>query len=456
MRKPTASYWWNVLHTDRMLGSVGVCLDHLGRDTRGGTMMSASLDETVAETAPFDPFELQDTVTGDIRDPYPRMADLRRQSAVHFGNIDFTGSDEPEPPLVSEVPVPVSVFGHDEVVSVLRDDRTYSSTVYEGIMGVVMGPTILQMDAPRHKVQRALVSPAFRSRVLERWETELVRSVVDDLIDAFAARGRADLVRELNFGFPVQVIARILGLPMVDYPKFQEWTIGLISVASNWDRAMAASEELRVYLTAVIEQRRRQPADDLISDLVVAEIEGERLSDEDILAFLRLLLPAGVETTYRATGNLLFGLLQHPEQLEALRNDRALFPQAFEESLRWEPPVTVILRKTLKDAVLGGVPIPANSDVGLFLGAANRDDRRYADPDTFDMFRQAQQHVGFGFGVHMCLGMHLARMEARVAVNAILDRLDDIRFDPDADDDPHIHGMAFRSPTSLPVCFSPR
>ncbi|HEY5191152.1 MAG TPA: hypothetical protein VII77_04130, partial [Candidatus Deferrimicrobium sp.] len=122
-------------------------------------MMSASLDETVGETvgetAPFDPFELQDTVTGDIRDPYPRMADLRRQSAVHFGNIDFTGSDDPEPSLVSEVPVPVSVFGHDEVVSVLRDDRTYSSTVYEGIMGVVMGPTILQMDAPRHKVQRA-------------------------------------------------------------------------------------------------------------------------------------------------------------------------------------------------------------------------------------------------------------------------------------------------------------
>ena len=418
--------------------------------------MSVLLDETVGDQAPFDPFELQDTVTGNIRDPYPKMAKLRSEAPVHIGPIDFDEAADPAPPPMADQPLPVSVFGHDEVVTVLRDDKTYSSTVYEGIMGMVMGRTILQMDAPHHKVQRALVSPAFRSRVLERWEMELVRSVVDDLIDEFAGRGHADLVRELNFGFPVRVIARILGLPMTDYPQFQKWTVELISVAANWDRAMEASAQLGVYLTEVINQRRAHPADDLISDLCVAEVEGERLCDDDILAFLRLLLPAGVETTYRATGNLLFGLLQRPEQLDALRADRSLFPQAFEEALRWEPPVTVILRRTLKDTELSGVAIPTGSDVGLFLGAANRDDRRYDDPDTFDMFRQAQQHVGFGFGVHMCLGMHLARMESRVAVNALLDRFDDIRFDLGADDDPHIHGMAFRSPTSLPVVFSPR
>jgi len=418
--------------------------------------LSVSLEETVGDPVAFDPFELQDTVTGNIRDPYPQMAELRRQGAVHVGPISFTGGDAIADAPISDRPMPVSVFGHDEVVTVLRDDRTYSSTVYEGIMGMVMGRTILQMDAPNHKVQRALVSPAFRSRVLERWEGELVRSVVDDLIDKFAGRGHADLVRELNFGFPVQVISRILGLPMADYPQFQAWTVKLISVAANWDRAILASAELGEYLTEVINQRRLQPADDLISDLVVAEVDGERLEDEDILAFLKLLLPAGVETTYRATGNVLFGLLQRPEQLDALRADRSLFAQAFEESLRWEPPVTVILRRTLADTELGGVAIPADTDVGLFLGGANRDDRRYDDPDTFDIFRQAQQHVGFGFGVHMCLGMHLARMEARVAVNALLDRFDDIRFDADADDDAHIHGMAFRSPTSLPVTFSPR
>ena len=418
--------------------------------------MSVSLDETVGGQVAFDPFELQDTVTGNIRDPYPQMAELRKEGPVYVGQVDFVGVDPVASPLIADRPLPVSVFGHDEIVTVLRDDRTFSSTVYEGIMGMVMGKTILQMDAPNHKIQRALVSPAFRSRVLERWEVELVRSVVDDLIDKFAGRGHADLVRELNFGFPVQVISRILGLPMKDYPQFQRWTVELISVAANWDRALAASAQLAEYLTDVLNQRRAEPADDLISDLVVAEVEGERLTDEEILSFLRLLLPAGVETTYRATGNVLFGLLQHPEQLEALRADRALFAQAFEESLRWEPPVTMILRRTLKDAELGGVAIPEGTDVGLFLGAANRDPRRYDDPDTFNMFREAQQHVGFGFGAHMCLGMHLARMESRVAVNALLDRFDDIRFDAGADDDAHIHGMAFRSPTSLPVTFSPR
>lgn len=418
--------------------------------------MSVSLDETVGGPVAFDPFELQDTATGNVRDPYPQMAELRREAVVHVGQVNFTGDTPLVSSLIADRPMPVSVFGHDEVVTVLRDDKTYSSTVYEGIMGMVMGKTILQMDAPNHKIQRALVSPAFRSRVLERWEVELVRSVVDDLIDKFAGRGHADLVRELNFGFPVQVISRILGLPMKDYPQFQRWTVELISVAANWDRALAASAQLAEYLTDVLNQRRAEPADDLISDLVVAEVEGERLTDEEILSFLRLLLPAGVETTYRATGNVLFGLLQHPEQLEALRADRTLFVQAFEESLRWEPPVTMILRRTLQDTELGGVAIPEGTDVGLFLGAANRDPRRYDDPTTFNMFRDAQQHVGFGFGVHMCLGMHLARMESRVAVNALLDRFDDIRFDASADDDAHIHGLAFRSPTSLPVTFSPR
>ncbi|MHB1712088.1 MAG: cytochrome P450 [Acidimicrobiales bacterium] len=424
-------------------------------DEVAGGPTAVTTDDRVTEEVEFDPFALQDTVTGDIRDPYPKMAELRRQSAVHLGAIDFTGDSVTvaTSPEVGECSS-VSVFGHDEVVAALRDDQTYSSTVYEGIMGIVMGRTILQMDAPHHRVQRALVSPAFRSRILERWETALVGSVVDDLIDKFAGRGRADLVRELTFGFPVQVIARILGLPMYDYPKFQRWTVELISVAADWERGMAASHALGTYLTDVIAQRRAEPADDLISELAVAEIEGQQLSDEEILAFLRLLLPAGVETTYRATGNLLFGLLQDPVQLDALRRDRTLFPRAFEESLRWEPPVTLILRRTMKDTVLGGVRIPAGTDVGLFLGAANRDERRYDDPDRFDIFREAQQHVGFGFGVHMCMGMHLARMESRVAVNAILDRLADIRLDPAPGDDPHIHGLAFRSPTSLPVSFT--
>ena len=412
----------------------------------------ARTGERVDELAGFDPFELQDTVTGDIRDPYPMLAELRAKNPVHRGQIPFPGVHaNPIAPVGR--PEPVSVLGHDEVVRVLRDNETFSSTVYESIMGEVMGRTLLQMDEPLHRVHRMLVSPAFRSRILERWEAELVRSVVDDLLDRIAGRGRADLVRALTFNFPVQVIARILGLPREEYPRFQRWTVELISVAANWERGTAASQNLRAYLLDFVDQRRREPGDDLISDLVVAEIDGKRLDDEDILAFLRLLLPAGVETTYRATGNLLFGLLSAPVQLEALLAERSLYAQAFEEALRWEPPVTIIMRRALADTEIGGEEIAAGTDVGLFLGAANRDDRRYAEPDRFDIFRDPKQHVSFGFGVHMCLGMHLARMESRVAVNAVLDRLGDVRLAPADGEDPHIHGFALRSPTSLPVTF---
>ena len=169
------------------------------------------------------------------------MAALLAQSPVHKGSIDLgAGASESFGPVI-----PVSVFGFDECVQVLRDNETFSSTIYEGIMGMVMGRTILQMDEPEHRMQRALVSPAFRSKMLEKWEEGIVRTVVDELIDGFAGRGHADLVREFTFNFPVQVIAHILGLPRRDYPKFQRWAVEITSVAANWDRGVAASEALR-------------------------------------------------------------------------------------------------------------------------------------------------------------------------------------------------------------------
>ncbi len=224
--------------------------------------------------------------------------------------------------------------------------------------------------------------------MLERWEGELVAAVVNDLVDNFIDRGQADLVREVTFNFPVQVIARILGLPREDYPMFQRWTIALTSVAANWERGVAASEALRDYFAGVMEERRAHRGDDLISDLVRVEVDGVHLTDEEIYSFLRLILPAGVETTYRATGNMLLGLLSDRQQFDALYNDRSLFPQAFEEALRWEPPVTVILRRALRDTELAGVPIEAGADVALLLGSANRDSRKYANPDKYDMFRR--------------------------------------------------------------------
>jgi cytochrome P450 len=408
---------------------------------------SAATDST---EVPFDPFELKDVVGGSIRDPYPMLHELCRQSPVHTGPIDLGEGAEIADP---SKPPPVTVFGFDEAVQVLRDNETYSSAVYADITEVVMGRTILQMDEPEHRRIRALVASSFRSKMLERWEEDLVAVVVNELIDSFIDSGRTDLVRSVTFNFPVQVIARILGLPRADYPRFQRWALELTSVHANWERGVAASVALRDYFADVMTERRASPGDDLISDLVRAEVDGEKLSDEEIYSFLRLLLPAGVETTYRASGSLLFALLHDRRQFDALYDDRALYPQAFEEVLRWEPPVTVILRRATRDTELAGVSIDEGADLALLIGAANRDERKYVDPDRFDLFREQRQHVGFGFGVHVCLGMHLARMESRVAINTLFDRLGPFTLDPDADP-PHIEGMAFRSPLSLPVVFA--
>ncbi len=406
--------------------------------------------ETADSTAmPFDPYELKDVVGGTLRDPYPLLHELCRQSPVHTGPIDLGEGIDPLDPTK---PAPVTVFGFDEVVQVLRDNETYSSSVYTDVMGMVMGRTILEMDEPEHRALRALVAPSFRSKMLERWEEDLVAVVVNELIDSFIDDGHTDLVRTVTFNFPVQVIARILGLPREDYPRFQRWALELTSVAANWDRGVAASVALRDYFAEVMAERRAHPGDDLISDLVRAEVEGEHLSDEEIYSFLRLLLPAGVETTYRATGSLLFALLNDRAQFDALYQNRDLYQQAFEETVRWEPPVTLILRRAARDAELAGMAIEEGADIALLIGAANRDERKYPDPDRYDMFREQRQHVGFGFGVHVCLGMHLARMESRVAINTLFDRLGPFALDPDAEP-PHIEGLAFRSPLSLPVVF---
>jgi cytochrome P450 len=190
-----------------------------------------------------------------------------------------------------------------------------------------------------------------------------------------------------------------------------------------------------------------------MTDLCQAEFEGEKLDEEEIFSFLRLLLPAGIETTFRSSGNLLYLLMTHTDQLDAVRDDRALLPQAIEEALRYEPPLLITSRIAACDTELSGVAIPAGSSVTPMLGSANRDPEAYSDPETFDIFRDPKQHVSFGTGPHMCLGMHLARMETSVAVNALFDRLPNLRLDPALveRDDPHIHGQIFRSPTSLPV-----
>jgi cytochrome P450 len=403
-----------------------------------------------AEAPGFDPFELPDTIQlGGVDDPYPYLAAARRKGPVLLEwpfPDDITDVDPDAEPWFS-------VVGHDEVVAVLRDHETYSSKVLAEIMGPMLGHTMIAMDEPEHRAHRALVAPAFRPKLLARWEQELIRRVLDDLIETFAPLGRADLVRRLTFAFPVRVIARILGLPERDSQQFQRWSIELISIVVNWDRGIAASKSLRDYFAEQVAERRARPRDDLISELVDVEVDGQRLTDDDIFAFLRMLLPAGIETTYRSLGNLLFALLMHPDQLGEIVRSPELRASAIEEGLRWESPVVVLLRRSVRDTQIAGTDIPAGRGLNVFLGSANRDERRYTEPDRFDVHRAPAPHVSFGSGPHMCLGMHLARMETRIALDAILDRLPELRLDPDAPH-PRIVGSAFRSPDSLPVCFT--
>jgi cytochrome P450 len=321
-------------------------------------------------------------------------------------------------------------------------------------MGPVMGKTLLEQEGNEHRSSRALVSPLFRAKLLERWRTELIEVVVHELIDRFAPRGQADLVREFTFAFPVQVIARLMGLPREDYVRFQQLSIELLSVVYDWDVGMAASATLKEYFAEILGQRRKDPQDDLISTLAESEIDGQRLSDDEIFAFLLLILPAGVETTYRASGNLLVAMLTEPGLMEALRADRQLLRGAIEEAMRWEPPISTVVRVAHKDCELGGIAIPAGTNVSVSVAAANRDPAHYPDPDRFDPTRRNIAHLTFGAGPHVCLGMPLARLEAAVAIGALLDRLPDLRADPAAPY-PSITGVAFRSPAALPVEFTP-
>ena len=206
------------------------------------------------------------------------------------------------------------------------------------------------------------------------------------------------------------------------------------------------------YLVEVIDDRRKNKREDMISVLAHAELEGQRLNDEEIVAFLRLLLPAGAETTYRSSSNLLVGLLTHTDQLDAVRGDRSLLPQAIEEGVRWESPLISIIRTATEDVEVDGVPVPAGASIMVCTGSANHDEKRWDNPEAFDIFRKRYPPVAFGFGPHVCLGQHLARMETTVALNALFDRLPNLRLDPEAEE-PHIRGLMFRSPGALPVVF---
>lgn len=400
----------------------------------------------------YDPFDAFDQAQGaeQSTDPYEAYGEMLAECPVHRGSMAARLGESSYVDLVAgERPV-VNVLSYAGVEAVLRDGAVFSSAGYAESMGLVMGHTILEMDEPEHGRYRKLIQQAFTRREMERWEHEIVNPVLDHYIDAFVHRGRADLVHELMFVFPVHVIAIALGLPESDLPAFYRRAVEITNMASEIERGFAASQWLYGYLEPVVEDRRAEPQEDLISLLAHGELDGQRLTNDEIIAFCRLLLPAGAETTYRAASNMMVGLLTNPDQLGAVRADRSLVTAAVEEALRWETPLLGISRTATADAVVDGEAVPAGALVNTSLGSANHDPSRWDAPEVFDIFRQPKSHIAFATGPHLCLGIHLARMEMRAVLEHLLDRLPNLRLDPEAEP-PNIAGTSFRAPHALAV-----
>ncbi len=375
--------------------------------------------------------------------PYPMWAEARAEAPVaRFSPSSFDGRASYQ----------VLKFGEAE--RVLRDPETFSSSINMEHVGKFQGEMIVGMDGAEHRAYRNLVAHAFRASKLEHWGSDLIAPVIRDLLDRIAPRGRADLVADVTAQYPVQVILTIAGVPRDDHAEFARWAEEINLGPLDPERGARARDAFRAYLDPIIEARRQHPTGDLISEIVHAEVDGQKLTNERIYGFVGLLIPAGAETTFRVMGNALAALLQRPAVLERVVADPSLVPAVIEETLRWETSVTMVSRVATRDADVGGVTIPAHSPVMVITGSCDRDGDRYADADEWDIDRPAQTHIAFGTGPHQCLGMHLARLELRHGLAAILERLPNLRLDP-SQPTPSIVGYAFRGPDRLPVLFDP-
>lgn len=400
----------------------------------------------------FDPFLEDALVFGDHLDPYPKIAQLRQEGAVLQGEYRVLMG------LWPDVTAPADaqhycVLGYDEVAQVLGDPQTFGNHAYTYNLGISFGRSISTMDAPEHPRFRRIFQKAFLPQTVAAWGETLVDPVVHDLMAQFADRGEADLVQAFTLHYPFHIIYRQLALPPGDIATFHKLAIAQTVVAVDPDHGTEASRKLGNYFKGLVDERRRNPGDDLVSALAQAEVDGEQLPEEVLISFLRQLVNAAGDTTYRATSVLLSALLNHPDQLEAIRQDRSLIPQAIEEAVRWDGPVLMQSRYANKAVTLGGVDIPQGAFIDVIAGSANRDESKFPDPDRFDIFRKPQhRHFAFAFGPHVCIGQHLARVEMTRALNAILDTLPNLRLDPDKPA-PQIRGAMMRVPHSIHVKF---
>jgi cytochrome P450 len=314
-------------------------------------------------------------------------------------------------------------------------------------------PAMLRTDPPDHTRLRGLVSKAFTPRAIEALRPR-VEQIVAELLDSANGQGQTDVIRTLAYPLPVTVIAEMLGLPVEDREQFKRWSDDLVLSLGiqNWDemrRAIAAQRELRAYIKALAEERRREPREDLLSGLVAAEDAGDKLNAEEVFNTVMLLLVAGNETTTNLIGNGLLALLRNPEQWELLKSKPELTETAIEELLRYDSPVQNTSRFTTEEVEVDGHTIKPFEAVGLILGAANRDPERYPNPDTLDITREKVEPLSFGNGIHFCLGAPLARMEGAIAFRALIERYPHISL---ATDKPEWgDNIILRGLKSLPV-----
>lgn len=380
------------------------------------------------------------------RDPFALYAQMRAVSPV----LKAPGTDL------------FLLFEHADVKRALRDHAAFSSSV--GATRGVSLEWLLFLDPPRHTLLRAIVSKAFTVRSIAVLEHR-VRKISRDLLDRVIARGEMELVGDYASLLPIGVISEMLGIPSEKAPDVRRWSDAIMdlgnTILGSAEAARAANEafraandEMKVEIGALVEDRRVAPRDDLLTRLALAEVDGERLTDEELLRFVQLLLSAGTETTTNLIASAILCFLDHPGELARVRAEPSLLGTAIEETLRYRSPAQAMFRATRRDIALGGVAIPAETMVITMIGSANRDPKHIADPDRFDVGRDPNPHLAFGHGIHFCLGAPLARLEARVALADLLARMRSFERASSAPWEPrksfHVHG-----PTRLPIRFEP-
>jgi cytochrome P450 len=364
-----------------------------------------------------------------LADPYPFYARLRARAPV-FWVGEFGGW------VVSRYADVATVFRSPHASS----DRTGAGRRTLGpefeALFTTRAHSMLNSDPPRHTRLRLLVNKAFTPKTVEAL-TPFIQKFVDDVLDAAAARGHMDVIRELAYPLPATVIAEMLGVPAQDRDHFKKLSDETSAAVGNLltnippdvlRRSMAAMNELREYIRGIVVQRRAEPRSDLLTALVRAQDGGDRLSEEELLANAVLLLSAGHETTTNLIGNGTLALLRHPDQAQRLRDDPSLVPTAVEELLRYDSPVQFTNRLLTADLELGGKRLLAGQMVLLLLGSANRDEGQFTDPDRLDVGRPDNKHLAFGLGPHFCLGAPLARLEGRIVFETLLQRLPNLRL----------------------------